>query len=77
MLEHLRRFRPLFRVVAKHPLHEADGFGGGPRDYGLQVHFLVLWKREKLSVGKTTSVRPVIRIGRAEDHRDLLKLIHL
>lgn len=36
----------------------------------------MLWHRKHFAVGKPARIRPVIIVGLAEDHRDLLPLVH-
>ena len=76
MAKDLRRLWTLLRIVGEHPLHQSNGLRAGSGYYSLQVDLLVLGHREQFSVGKSSRIRPVVNIWLAEDHRDLVKLIH-
>ena len=76
MAKDLRRLWTLLRIVGEHPLHQSDSLRAGSGYYSLQVNLLVLGHRKQFSVGKSSRIRPVVNIWLAEDHRDLMKLIH-
>ena len=76
MAKDLRRLWTLLRIVGEHPLHQSDSLRAGSGYHSLQVDLLVLGHREQFSVGKSSRIRPVVNIWLAEDHRDLVKLIH-
>ena len=75
--QHLRRLRSLLWIVAQHPFHEADGFGRCTRHYRLQIDLLVLRHGEKLAVGEALRIRPVLIARLAQNHGNLMELVHL
>ena len=74
--EHLRRLRALLGVVAQHPLHEADGLRRRTRHHCLEIDLLMLWHGEKLAVSEALRIGPVFVARLAEDHGNLVELVH-
>ena len=62
MGEHLRWLWSLLWIVTEHPFHETYGFRRCPRHHILQIDFGMLGHVEKLAVGETPRIRPVINI---------------
>ena len=77
MLQDLTRLRSLLWIITQHPLHQTDGFRRRTRHDGLQIDLLVLWQSEQLAVSQAPCIRPVIRVGLAQNHTDFLELVHL
>jgi len=76
MLQYLGRLWSFLGVVAEHPFHQAYCFWRSPWNYSLQIHLRVLRHCEKFAICQSFCIWPVVIIRLAQDHRDLLKLVH-
>lgn len=77
MRQHLRRFGPLFRIVAQHPFHQADSLWRSARNNRLQIDLLVFGHRKHLAISQSFGIRPIIGIGLAKNLGNFLELVHL